>query len=180
MIAVETVGQFESSNNTSLKRVVNETAPPLSYTARQPPDLDLLLPGELVTGIKFRHRRRIGNASPNRHREIGFLNHAAKIPIVMKLVGRLVIMRLVIFPEFFLAPLFGVSDVVAALFQTDRGHADFREWKMIRTIKRSLLGPRIGRDAQPSFARDFLNNRFQRRTLRAQRDKVARWSENVH
>src|SRR5207248_1043245 len=103
-----------------------------------------------------------------------------KIPIVMELVRRLVIMRLVIFLELLFAPLFRVADIVATLSYVDRGHAHFRKRKMIRTIERSLLGPGIGRDAQPSFARDCLDNSFQRRTFGAERNKVARWSENVH
>ena len=90
------------------------------------------------------------------------------------------IVGLVILFELLLAPFFRMSNVVIALFQADRRHADFREGKMIRPIKRALLRTRIRRDAQATLARDVRDDVLQRRSLRPERHKVARRPKDVH
>src|SRR5258706_1126037 len=86
---------------------------------------------KLIIRIESRHRVHIRHAPADGHREIRFLNHAAEIPIIMELIGRLVIMGVVILLEFLLAPTPGPAYVIVAFLQTNRRHADLREGKMI-------------------------------------------------
>ena len=89
-------------------------------------------------------------------------------------------MGLVVLAKFLLAPAFGTADVIVAFLETDRGHANFGKRKMVRTIERALLRPRVRRDAVAPFARDRPDDCIQRRTLCAERHKIIRWAQDVH
>src|ERR1051326_8153426 len=89
-------------------------------------------------------------------------------------MGRVVVLELL------LSPVFGMPDVFAAFFQTNRRYAHFRKRKMIRAIERTLFRTWVGRNLQTAFARDIGNDVLQSRSLGSQWHKVARGAEDVH
>src|SRR5437879_5584366 len=72
---------------------------------------------KLIIGIEFRHGIHIRYATANRHREIRFLDHSAKIPFIAVLIRWLVIVRFVIFAKLLFAPTFGTANIVVAFLQ---------------------------------------------------------------
>src|ERR1043166_6034873 len=89
-------------------------------------------------------------------------------------------MGLVVFLELLFSPVFGMPDVFAAFFQTNRRYAHFRKRKMIRAIERTLSRTWVGRNLSAPFACDIGNDVLERRSLCSQWHKVARGAEDVH
>src|ERR1044072_4171452 len=89
-------------------------------------------------------------------------------------------MRGVVSAELLFAPLLRSAHVVVSFFQTDRRHSRFRKRKVIGAKERSLLGPRIRRNAESEVARNRINHGFQGRTFSTKRNEILRWPKHVH
>src|SRR5262245_53009188 len=117
---------------------------------------------ELVARVPRRHRNGLRHEPAGVEADQRVLDHPVVHPRVVDLVAGLVIDLFGPLLVLLAAPAFGFADVIRALVEVERGHADLRKVELVGAVEVALVRKLIGHDLAALALDECLRDSIQR------------------